>query len=177
MTIEKDTEQEFIDLINEVKNEQKETKPQPIKITALSALIITCIFLFLYFGTSLFSSQEPTGPWGRIKNPVPGSTTTKEVSVTAETKNIGVGQYVWLVVDKPNLGLCWPKKPRIKPNTKFKTTIIEGGPKESYRLSLYAVNQTINGQWQDWIDRKIFGGLPMLPDRKRLDSVMLVLKD
>jgi hypothetical protein len=44
-----------------------------------------------------------------------------------------------------------------------------------YTLSLYVVNKTINDQWQEWFEREIFGGLPMPPDKSRLDSVRLVL--
>jgi hypothetical protein len=83
---------------------------------------------------------------------------------------------VWLAVDKPKIGLCWPKGYKIPINTKIQTTIYEGGPKEPYRLSLYAFNETWSNNWQHWIDHQIFGGLPMPPDSKRLASVVLILK-
>ena len=171
MTIEKDTEKEFINLINK----HKKTKSGKSYRISFAAASIICIFLFIYFGTSLFSSQKPTSPWGKIITPAPGSTTSKNVAVLLETKNIGTGQYLWLVVDKPHLELCWPKASKIQPNHKLQVNIHESGPKEPYTLSLYLVNKTIDDQWQYWFDHEIFGGLPMLPKRKRLDSVVLML--
>ena len=99
-----------------------------------------------------------------------------EVKITTETRNLEHGQYVWLTVDKPDIGLCQPKISKIMQNTKFMTTIYEGGPKEPYTLSLYAVTKTVNDQWQEWVNKKMFGGLPMPPDKRRLDSVRLILK-
>jgi len=66
--------------------------------------------------------------------------------------------------------------PRIEQNVKFITTIYEHGPKELYILSLYVVTKTVNDQWQEWVDREMFSGLPMPPDKRRLDSVRLILK-
>ena len=54
--------------------------------------------------------------------------------------------------------------------------IKEEGPKGTYTLSLYVVHKTINDQWQDWLDKEMFGGLPMLPDKRKLDSIRLILK-
>jgi hypothetical protein len=60
-------------------------------------------------------------------------------------------------------------------DTKFRTTIYEGGSCEPYTLSLYIVNKTINDQWQEWHDKEMFGAVPMLPDRRRLVSAKLIL--
>lgn len=116
-----------------------------------------------------------TGAWGKIISPIAGTTTGTQVSVTVETKNLEPGQYVWLVVDKPGIGLSWSKV-QVKSNTKFIIIIYEDGKKEPYTLSIYSVHKTINDQWQDWLDDELFGGLPMLPDSRRLDSVRLVLE-
>ena len=48
--------------------------------------------------------------------------------------------------------------------------------KEPYTLSLYIVNKTINDQWQEWLDKEMFGGLPMPPGTHRLASVKLILE-
>ena len=175
MNAENETEQEIIGLIH--KHKKINVKKNHIyKIIALTSFVTFCLVAFLYFGSSLFSIKSSTDPMGKISSPVVGSSTGHEVKITAETRNLEPGQYVWMAVDKPNIGLCWPKAPRIKQNIKFLTTIYEGGPKEPYTLSLYVVTKTINDQWQEWLDRKMFGGLPMPPDKRRLDSVRLILK-
>ncbi len=168
---------------------QKRPKRTPVLIA-----IIMCLFIFgLSYSTSVFKSpqQEPvnittippvetppeadTKPTGNIIAPVTGTTTGNNVTVIIETKNLELGTCVWLAVDKPDLGLCWPKAHRIEPNTKVQVQILEEGPKESYRLSLYTLNEYFDNQWQDWIDHKMFGGLHMPPDSKRLASVTLTL--
>ncbi|GEM_PF-3536776 len=126
-------------------------------------------------GQAAISADSSTKPYGKLFSPTTGSRTGRKVNVSGETRNLDVGQYVWLAVDKPDIGLCWPKAGRIKLNTKFMTTIYEGGPQGHYTLSLYAVNKLINDQWQEWLDHKIFGGLPMPPDKRRLDAVILTL--
>ena len=50
----------------------------------------------------------------------------------------------------------------------------EEGKKEPYTLSLYVVHKTINDQWQKWLGDEISGGLPMLPEKRRLDAVRLI---
>ncbi len=143
------------------------------RIIVLSSLITTCLILLLFLGPSLFSSPPPKGPWGKIHLPTPGSETGPTVGVRAETRNIPAGQYLWLAVDKPALGLCWPKFDHIHPNIMFQTTIQEGGPKEFYTISLYSLNETLNDQWTQWMDRQLLGGLPIPPDSRRLASVRL----
>lgn len=141
--------------------------------------LITIIFCIIMAGfIHITSSSTPgpsTNPMGKIRSPVAGSETGKEVNIVGETKNIGVGQYVWLAIDKPDLGLCWPKM-HVLGNTKFSTNILEEGPKEAYRLSLYVLNEIFHKQWKEWQDRKIFGGVHMPPESKRLDQVTLLLK-
>ncbi len=167
----------YKDQLKEVLLESAPKKNPRNKKPNLSPILIIAIACLVLIGVQyLFSSPDPvTGPWGKIISPTAGSQTTTQVNVTAETKNLEPGQYAWLVVDKPGIGLCWPKKP-IKPNTKFKMIIHEEGKKEPYTLSLYSVHKTINDQWQEWLDAELFGGLPMLPDKRRLDSVGLILE-
>jgi hypothetical protein len=144
------------------------------RLSPIMIILLACLILVV--AVTLFSSDPDTitGPYGKIINPITGTTTGIEVNVTVETRNIKSGEYVWLVVDKPEINLCWPKN-KINPNTAFKTAIYEEGKKERYTLSLYMVHKTINDQWQEWLDKEMFGGLPMLPDNKRLDSVQLIL--
>ena len=177
------------------KDNSSENQKRP-KRTPIIVLIVMCLLIFgLQYSTTKFSSstqqnsaniitppnieipsEQGTSPQGKIISPVEGTVTGNEVSVICETKNIAPGTYLWLAVDKPEIGLCWPKGfSNIEPNTKLKINILEEGPKEEYRLSLYALNENYNTQWQDWIDHKIFGGLHIPPDSKRLTSVTLVL--
>lgn len=169
----------FHEYLDEEESHSKTAKPD-IKIVKqspwLKILGVILIVFGLYFTASLLADPESsTGPSGKIYTPSTGSITSTAVKVTAETKNLEPGQYVWLAVDKPNIGLCWPKCPRIEPNSKFSTIIYEEGPEEPYQLSLYAVNKTTHDHWQEWLDQEKFGGLPMPPDPRRLDSVKLVL--
>ncbi len=160
------------------RSEAKKKNPynKKSRLSPILIILIACLFFgAIQYGSTLLSSDPiSTGPYGKIIAPVAGTTTGKEISVTAETKNLEPGQYVWLVLDKPGIGLCWPKM-QIKTNMHFKTSIKEEGTKGSYTLSLYVVHKTINDQWQEWLDNKLFGGLPMLPDKRRLDSIRLIL--
>lgn len=158
------------------------TEPEKPKSKRPIFIFITIISLIILGGilTTTFS-QFQLDPGinnelsGKIFSPAPGSLTGNQVKVTGQTTNLEPGQYVWLAVDKPNLGICWPKAPRIKQNCKFSTTIYEGGPKEPYTLSLYVVSKTVNDHWQEWLDAGRIGGLTMPPDKRRLDSVRLTL--
>jgi hypothetical protein len=142
----------------------------------VSALTTLCLVLFILFINNLFSEPPLLGPWARITFPLPGTTTETNVKITAETRNIEPGQHIWLAVDKPDLELCRPKSPRLMPNTGFSTTICERGPNGPgpYRVSVYAVTKTLNDQWEDWVNKKQLGGLPMPPKQRRLASVVLV---
>ena len=138
------------------------------------SLVGTLIVCLLVAALTLFSSDsDPNQPYGKITSPIAGATTSVAVTVTAETRNIESEQYIWLVVDKPGINFCWPKI-QIEPNTKSKTIIYEEGKKGDYTLSLYVVHKTINDQWQKSLENKLSGGLPMLPERSRLDAVRLI---
>ena len=153
-------------LDSKAKNKQTSKRHIPLIGTLLACLLIAVL-------TILSSDSDPNQPYGKIISPIAETTTSTTVSVTAETRNIEPGQYIWLVVDKPGINLCWPKI-QIEPDTKFKTIIYKEGKKEPYTLSLYVVHKTINDQWQEWLGDEIFGGLPMLPEKRRLDTVRLI---
>lgn len=155
-------------------NAEKPDKSIFYRLIALTVFTTLCAVLFLYFGTSLFSSSPETKPFGEIITPTPGTTTGCTVRVVGKTANLEPGQHAWLAVDKPSLHLCWPKG-ELPQNINFATTIFEEGPKEGYALSLYIVNKTVNDQWAEWLKAQRHGGLPMPPDNKRLDSVRLIL--
>ena len=144
------------------------------KASPIIVILVACLSLIgaIYVNKLMFP-KPGTGAWGKITSPRAGTKTSKEVNVTAETKNLGPGQYVWLVVEKPEIRLCWPKM-QVKTNTLFKTKIFEEGSKGVYTLSLYVLPTTINNKWLRWLDEDIHGGLPMLPDKRRLDSVILL---
>lgn len=156
----------------------KTVKETPRKPLILILGLTGTVFLI---GTLLFVARfsppaTPTGPWGEILVPTSRSVTGHHVIVSAKIANLELGQYVWLTVDKPDLGLCWPKAPKIEPNTLFSTTIYEGDPKEAYTLLLYAIPKTLHDQWTVWANQNRLGGLPMPPDNRRLDSIQLISK-
>ncbi len=158
-------------------NAQRETSESHNRKPFILIACITFLGAVMLFGYVLLFSNTPTrGPWGQIKKPAHGKTTGQKVRVTGETKNIESGQYIWLAVDKSDIGLCWPKMHITESNTNFRTTVMEEGLEEPYSLSLYLVNQTIHEQWKEWLEHEIFGGLHMPPERKRLDSVRLLLE-
>ncbi len=70
---------------------------------------------------------QKKGPYGAIITPTNKTGTGSVVDVTGETENIKNDRYVWLVVEKPEYGLCWPKSYRIKPNIEFKTIVYKEG--------------------------------------------------
>lgn len=115
-------------------------------------------------------------PIGKLTAPVPNAVTDRTVTITGYTENIPVDTpFVWLIVDVPSIGRCWPKKPAIQPNSTFQTTIFEGGPNMDYTVSLYAVGYGLNKTVEAWFDAGTFGGLPLMPPQYRLDSVNLSL--
>ncbi|EMS79171.1 hypothetical protein [Desulfotignum phosphitoxidans] len=175
---ESDLKDKIIQAIKENQTPEQSTSKHHKKtlysIMIVSALTTLCLVLSILFINNLFSKAPPPGPWARITFPLPGTTTGTKVKITAETRNIEPGQHIWLAVDKPDLELCWPKSPRLMPNTGFSTTIYERGPNEPYRVSVYAVTKTLNDQWEDWVNKKQLGGLPMPPKQRRLASVVLV---
>lgn len=116
----------------------------------------------------------PPKPSGSIITPIDKTQTSTIVYVSGETENIQEGQHLWLIVEKPDLRLCWPKYYDIKPNTEFKAAIFEEGREGRYNLSLYAVNDQLNTLWRAWLNSRKYKGLSMPPANKRLHSVSLI---
>jgi hypothetical protein len=115
-------------------------------------------------------------PIGKITSPISDAVTNRRVTITGITENIPIDTpFVWLIVDVPSIGRCWPKKPMIQPNGSFQATIFEGGPNMGYTVSLYAVGYGLNKTIEQWLAAGTFGGLPMIPQQYRLDSVRLSL--
>lgn len=138
-------------------------------------IIVACLIIGLQYSSSIFSPDPETDSWGKIISPAAGSTTGAKVRIVGETQDIGTGQYIWISVDKPDIGHCWPKKQVLR-NTRFATAILVERPDEPFYVSLYILNETLHSQWKDWQDKEIFSGLPMPLENRRLDQINLVLK-
>ena len=80
-----------------------------------------------------------------------------------------------MIVDVLSIGRCWSNKPSIQHNGTFRATIFEGGSNMDYTVSLYAVGYGLNKTIEQWLSAGLFGGLPMIPQQYRLDSIMLSL--
>ena len=156
--------------IDSKKIEQKNSR-LPKSIFIIPGFVFILILSVTYL-LKPYSYSETRRPYGKINSPDKGTKTGGIVNVSGETKNIGVGEYIWIAVDKPGIGLCWPKV-CVKGNTKFSTTIFEEGPKGEFILSMYILNENFNQQWKN---HEILGGLHMPPDSKRIESVKLLLK-
>lgn len=101
----------------------------PFKVDYLShkkPFIIGIVFVLILFSINILTDKpqpiQTALPEGELTSPNAGSRTGQHVTVIGETATIGVGQYIWFSVDKPKIGLCWPKQ-HVKSNTKFSTTI------------------------------------------------------
>lgn len=121
-------------------------------------------------------------PRGKITSPTAGTKTARIVEIEGYTKRIPPDRrYVWVVVELPDRGLCWPKRPIYKPNGTSKTTILEKGPNKKFTVSLYAVDKACNDEILHWLDvsRKSGreSGLNIVPKEFRLDSVNLKLQE
>ncbi|WP_319409317.1 hypothetical protein [uncultured Desulfosarcina sp.] len=108
--------------------------------------------------------DPPILPGGRITAPLPHTITDRTLTVSGYTTNLPVDMpFVWLIVDVPSIGRCWPMKPMIQPNGTFPATIYEGGPTMEYTVSLYAVGYGLNKTIEQWFCDGTFGGLSMIP--------------
>lgn len=67
-----------------------------------------------------------------------------------------------------------------KPNSTFKTTILEKGPNKNFTVSLYAVDKACNDEILHWfeVSRKsgTEPGLNIMPKEFRLDSTELMIQ-
>ena len=135
-----------------------------------------CVFLlligFIFYPVSPTSSSSE--PRGEITQPENGSKISRTIVISGYTENIPPDRpYVIIAADVKNKNLSWPKKPVIKPNVRFLTTFYEGGSAGECVVSLYAVNDDLYKKIKQWFKEERLGGMPMLPDRFRLDSVSL----
>lgn len=143
-----------------------------------SILATLCFGCFIYFCAPLWGDSSQGTSKGELSSPTQWETTGRNVDVAGYTQDLVSGcDYVWLVVDKPDIELCWPKGSVLAPNTHFKTQIFEGGPEGKYVLSLYAVNLSRHEEFLAWIAKKRLGGIPMVPKRFKLDSKVLMVAD
>ena len=160
-----------------VDNTDRPQNAQRNKTPLLIMIIVALIIIGLQYSTSVFSPDPEEDSWGKIIMPRAGSTTGKTIKIIGETQDIRTGLYIWLAVEKPDIGLCRPKK-RVLRNTRFNTSIsMADGPEQAYRLSLYVLNETIHNQWKDWLDKKSFKALPVPAKIRQLDQVTLLFKN
>lgn len=150
------------------------------KRKARAGLWLWIILAFaLLLGTGIIvlatsSNDSSTGPTGKIVQPENGSKISRNIIISGQTENIPPNRpFIVIAVDVKDIGLCWPKKPIIEPNTRFLTSFYEGGPTGKVVVSLYAVHQDLYDKIKQWFKEKRLGGMPIFPDRYRLDSVTL----
>ncbi len=151
---------------------KKRLKP-PRRIPLYLGLAVCLAFFGILFVSTIFYPEAVIGPTGKIHSPIPGSSTGSEVRIVGQTKNITTGQHVWIALDKPRTGLCWPKTD-IYGNTRFSAVIQKEPSEQSVRISLYILDETFHQTWKQWLERGTLGGLHLPPDVKRLDSVNLL---
>ena len=112
MNFEEKTEEEILNILHTHNPKLKSNKNKPKKwffITAASTIFLAALLVLLFtFNFYLPQKKDPKNPAGAILSPVQGSTTGNTVRVQGKTQNIEPGKYIWLVVDKPALQLCWP---------------------------------------------------------------------
>lgn len=115
-------------------------------------------------------------PYGKITSPAPKGLTDRTVTISGYTENVPFDTpFIWVMVDVPSIGRSWPKKPLIRPNGMFQTVFLEGGPNIDFTVSLYAVGYGLNKTIEDWFAAGTLGGMPMLPQQYKLDSLRLTL--
>ncbi len=170
------------------------TKSKPIKkhyvpLLAFSTILIALSLLYIFFMKTPFvvnNTGDPipilNTPTGKITHPHDQSIISRKIIVKGYTENISPKTpYIWLTVDVSSIGLCWPKLTTIKANKKFRTEILEEGPNRSYMLSLYAVDQKTHDEILEWFEENKRldhnAGFSMIPNRYKLDSVLLELHD
>lgn len=143
---------------------------------ACAAILIASIACALYLNNS---PHEPPvdAPQGKITFPSAGSKTDRQFNIEGYTKNIpNERPYIWLTVNVKDIGLCWPKKPWIKANSGFNTTIYEGGRKKEFTVCMYAVGEGYHETFRRWVKDEKFGGIPIIPERYKLDEVVYRLE-
>jgi len=139
---------------------------------------IICFILLAIGIVAVATNNSPSASdlIGKITTPINNSKTSRMIEISGYTKNLPPDRpYVVLAVDVKDIGLCWPKKPFIHPNTQFQTTFYEGGPSGTCCVSLYAVNHDLHLKIKQWFDEQRLSGMPIFPNRYRLDSIVLTV--
>ncbi len=161
-------------------NPLEETVDKPVKAINKKKLFnITAIlflaFLVLHFGIDIFNTEPTLRVTGEIISPLKNAVTGKEIKVVGETKNVNVGQYIWLAIDNLEYGKCWPKT-HVPGNIEFSTIVLEEELKSDQRLSLYLLNEKLHKQWKEWQSKENPLGVRGLSGKRQLDFVSLVLE-
>ncbi len=178
---------ELDDIIGEAQSKKKsdvhlvaDKNPRdPPRSHTLVLAIIACFLLVVLTISTLIRTPSPSAsdPQGKITYLPQSSRSDREIKISGYTKNLPPDRpYVMIAVDVEKLSLCWPKKPFIKANTRFQTTFLEEGPAGTYVVSLYAVNRDHYEKINQWFEEQRLSGIPLLPDRYRLDSISLKIK-
>ncbi len=144
---------------------------KPFIITA----ILFLVFLALLFGTDIFNTDPALRVVGKIISPLKKAVVGKEIKIVGATKNVNVGQYIWLAIDNPEFSKCWPKK-HIPGNIEFSTIVLEKELKGDLRLSMYLLNEKLHKQWSEWQSKENPRGVRMLSGNRHLYYVNLVLE-
>jgi len=146
---------------------------------AFKSLVIIAPLVFA--GAAIAAYQIYVVLRGEITAPAEGSSAARVVEIEGFTKNIPPEhQYIWVAVDVPGLGLCWPTRQIYSVNAAFKTKILELGPNADFTVSLYAVPRFIHKDILEWIEDCRFTqtetGFKMISDHSKLDSITLKLE-
>lgn len=144
-----------------------------------TALIMIAVMALAGFAWIAYVNWK--APKGKITSPAEGATASHVVEIEGYTKNLPLNRrFVWLTVDVPGIGLCWPKRPIYQCNSEFRTKIMEEGPNQTFIVSLYAVDQTYHADIMEWFEEcrltQAEPGFPMLPTDYQLDTLKLNLE-
>ena len=162
-----------------VGDRQPRDPPRPRRPDTLILIIFACLLVAVTTTVTYFLIPDPSAsdPQGKITLPKSGSNSFRSITISGYTKNLPPDRpYVIIAVDVEKLRLSWPKRPFIKPNTRFQTTFKEEGPAGTCVISLYAVNRDHYEKINQWFKEQRLSGIPLLPDRYRLDSISLKIK-
>ena len=139
---------------------------------SVSAVVLIASIAFALYLNNSPPKPPPDAIQGKITFPTPGSKTDRQFTIEGYTKNIPAERpYIWLTVNVKDLGLCWPKRPWIKANSSFNTSIYEGGRRKEFTVCMYAVGEGYHETFKRWIKDGKFGGIPIIPERYMLDEV------
>lgn len=155
------------------------SRPSPPPIAESKHIIRPAVLAEL---TTYHRMDESLLPRGQITYPQSDTRTERDFPIEAFTDNIPPQRgHVWLVVEIPSVGLCWPKCHITETNCRFRCNIHEGGSSRHFTVAMYAVNQPLHAQILDWFEVEFrsgnHGGMVLLPEKYKLDSVRLSLVD